>query len=612
MSLIIALPRESRTSERRVALDPSRVERLQQQGLQVRIEADCGHAASFHDEDYHGVSVMDSFADVVRGADIVVKVVCPTLEEIALLPKESVLICIMSAFQHLAEIAALRDRRITVLAMDHLPRTTRAQPMDALSSQATVAGYKAALLAAELSPRLFPMLTTAAGTIRPSRVLVIGAGVAGLQAIATSRRLGAQVEAYDIRRAAKEQIESLGARMVDTGVEVEGAGGVARALRKDEKQKQHDVLAEHLARAHVVICAASIPGRRAPRIITEDMVDGMLPESVIVDMAASTGGNCELTRIGEHYYYNDTLIVGPLNLPSHGAVHASEMYARNIYNMLQLIIVDNRLTLNRDDEIIAGCVLLHDGKVSHPATAAQLDAEQEPFSDTARRPAELPDQTAGWLDIDTEVPAGTDDSSETGSTPTSLRGAPSTGRVREQPDVGESREPEPADQQGSSSFGQSGQSGQATGSATFAVGSVGGDSPVSAATHADPENADPEKGASGAVPAPGRSESAAAMRDPESRGHGNVLDDTRQADSGPGGDDEPETELLPRDDLTLIAGVGPALQERLYSFGYRQFHQLAELDDDAIEKLSVQLELREEIREQDWPAQARRLMETVR
>lgn len=290
MSLIIAVPRESRPGERRVALDPSRVERLIKSGLHVRIEAECGHAASFHDEDYHGATVRSSFAAVVASADIIVKVVCPTLAEIACLPAGSLLICTMSAYQHLDEVRALRDRRVILLAMDHLPRTTRAQPMDALSSQATVAGYKAALLAAELSPRLFPMLTTAAGTIRPSRVLVIGAGVAGLQAIATSKRLGAQVEAYDIRRAAKEQIESVGARMVDTGVEVEGAGGFARALRKDEKQKQHDVLAEHMAKAHVVICAASIPGRRAPRIITEDMVDGMLPESVIVDMAASTGG----------------------------------------------------------------------------------------------------------------------------------------------------------------------------------------------------------------------------------------------------------------------------------------------------------------------------------
>jgi len=304
----------------------------------------------------------------------------------------------MSAFQHLEEVNALRERHVILLALDHLPRTTRAQPMDALSSQATVAGYKAALLAAELSPRLFPMLTTAAGTIRPSRVLVVGAGVAGLQAIATAKRLGAQVDAYDIRRAAKEQIESVGARMVDTGVEVEGAGGFARALRKDEKQKQHDVLAEHLAKAHVVICAASIPGRRAPQIITEDMVNGMLPESVIVDMAASSGGNCELTRIGEQYLHHETLIVGPLNLPSHGAVHASEMYARNVYNMLQLIIVDGKVVLSADDEIIAGCVLLHDGQIHDEGTAKLLNEECFPFGGVVHSANDLlPDPTSGWL-----------------------------------------------------------------------------------------------------------------------------------------------------------------------------------------------------------------------
>ena len=251
MSLTIALPRERRPGERRVALDPSRVERLIQAGLQIRLEVECGHTAGFHDDDYHDVTVCDSFADVVRGADILVKVVCPTLEEITKLRAGSVLVCIMSAFQHTLEVDALARAGVTVLAMDHMPRTTRAQPMDALSSQATVAGYKAALLAAELSPRLFPMLSTAAGTIRPSRVLVIGAGVAGLQAIATAKRLGAQVEGYDIRKAAKEQIQSLGARTIDTGIEVEGIGGFARALRQDERQKQHDKLAEHLAKGDI-------------------------------------------------------------------------------------------------------------------------------------------------------------------------------------------------------------------------------------------------------------------------------------------------------------------------------------------------------------------------
>ncbi|MGQ7847816.1 hypothetical protein ACUNV4_25200 [Granulosicoccus sp. 3-233] len=579
MSLIIALPRERRSGERRVALDPSRVERLLQDGMQVRIEAECGHAASFYDEAYQGVTVVEDFAELVQDVDIVVKVVCPTLEEIALLPERSVLVCIMSAFQHVDELRALQERQITVLGMDHLPRTTRAQPMDALSSQATVAGYKAALLAAELSPRLFPMLTTAAGTIRPSRVLVIGAGVAGLQAIATARRLGAQVEAYDIRKAAKEQIESLGARMIDTGVEVEGAGGIARALRKDEKQIQHDVLAEHLARAHVVICSAAIPGRRAPRIITEDMVDGMLPESVIVDMAASTGGNCELTRIGEHYYHNDTLIVGPLNLPSHGAVHASEMYARNIYNMLQLVISDCKVVLNPDDEIIARCVLMHDGEVNHPDIAALLEMPEAPFGAPPASAEEMADETSGWLKEEEEAKPEKQEAD---------------GAVKE------------------------------TSAAAADAGTTDRSSPASEA--ARNTAASPGRDGDQGSPADAHS-SSEAMAHPEQQ-DGGVADeqDLRDLAALEGADaDEmislaagvddslPEHERaeepLPRDELTVIDGVGPALQERLYSFGYRQLRQLAELDDDAIEKLSVQLELAEEIREQDWRGQARRLME---
>jgi len=531
LSLIIAVPHESRPSERRVALDPSRAERLIQSGLQVHIQAECGHAASFHDEDYHGAVVKESFADVVASADIVLKVVCPTVEEIELMPRGCLLICIMSAFQHTDEVIALRDRQITLLAMDHLPRTTRAQPMDALSSQATVAGYKAALLAAELSPRLFPMLTTAAGTIRPSRVLVIGAGVAGLQAIATSKRLGAQVDAYDIRRAAKEQIESVGARMIDTGVEVEGAGGFARALRKDEKQKQHDALAEHLAKAHVVICAAAIPGRRAPQIITEDMVDGMLPESVIVDMAASSGGNCELTRIGEHYYHHETLIVGPLNLPSHGAVHASEMYSRNVYNMLELIIHDGEVNLNADDEIISGCVLLHDGQIHHEGTAKLLEVECFPFGGVIHRAHEMPDQTAGWL---------SDESAD---------------------DV--SQEKRSGDDNAAASLNDK---------SAVAVQQIN----------------------------PG--ETAASHQDT----HSSVDAKNAVASS----EVDLLVEELPTDDLTLIEGVGPAMQIRLYEFGYTSWQQIAELDDQSTEKLSVQLELDNQITEQDWSGQAKKLMES--
>ena len=590
MSLIIAVPHERRPGERRVALDPSRVERLIKSGVHVRIEAECGHAASFHDEDYHGASVMRNFADVVAGADIVVKVVCPTLDEIALLPPGSLLICMISAYQHLEEVKALQDRRVILLAMDHLPRTTRAQPMDALSSQATVAGYKAALLAAELSPRLFPMLTTAAGTIRPSRVLVIGAGVAGLQAIATSKRLGAQVEAYDIRRAAKEQIESVGARMVDTGVEVEGAGGFARALRKDEKQKQHDVLAENLAKAHVVICAASIPGRRAPRIITEDMIDGMLPESVVVDMAASTGGNCELTRIGEHYYHNETLIVGPLNLPSHGAVHASEMYSRNVYNMLELIIDGGEVALNPDDEIISGCVLLHDGQIHHEGTAKLLDVECFPLGGVIHRSQEMPDQTSGWLNDESSDDEENADSSISSDDEGGGVSELTANLVAEQPVSNQASTleapPQPA----------------------AAVDSSGKSSPVQ--SNAQP-SADQTVANNTEFPAIDSEDGQTALeflQDQQNVQDLEALDGVVSGFNAESPDDSDEA--IEADDLTLIDGVGPALQERLIAFGYTRWHHLAELNDETTERLSIQLELDDQIKEQNWSGQAHLLMES--
>lgn len=589
MSLIIAVPHERRPGERRVALDPSRVERLIKSGVHVRIEAECGHAASFHDEDYHGASVMRNFADVVAGADIVVKVVCPTLDEIALLPPGSLLICMISAYQHLEEVKALQDRRVILLAMDHLPRTTRAQPMDALSSQATVAGYKAALLAAELSPRLFPMLTTAAGTIRPSRVLVIGAGVAGLQAIATAKRLGAQVEAYDIRRAAKEQIESVGARMVDTGVEVEGAGGFARALRKDEKQKQHDVLAENLAKAHVVICAASIPGRRAPRIITEDMIDGMLPESVVVDMAASTGGNCELTRIGEHYYHNETLIVGPLNLPSHGAVHASEMYSRNVYNMLELIIDGGEVALNPDDEIISGCVLLHNGQIHHEGTAKLLDVECFPLGGVIHRSQEMPDQTSGWL---SDESSDDDDEANSGSSSNADVG------------VSDAAENMPVEQRDSNQESTLGTRAQPP----VAMNSSSGSAPIQNNSQASVDQTVTNDAETSASVSEVDQMALETLQDQQNVQDLEALDGVDSGFKSESPDDL--NEGIESDDLTLIDGVGPALQERLIAFGYTHWHHLAELNDETSEILSIQLELDDQIKEQNWSGQAQLLMES--
>jgi len=253
-----------------------------------------------------------------------------------------------------------------------VPRITRAQSMDVLSSQATVAGYRAVLRAATVAPRLFPMLTTAAGTLRPATVVVIGAGVAGLQAIATARRLGARVEAYDIRSAAREQVESLGAKMIDTGVNAEGEGGYARELTADEKAQQAAKLAEHIAKCDVVISTAAIPGRPAPKIITRAMVEAMQPGSVIVDLAAESGGNCELTQPGQTVRIGAVTVDGPLNLASGAAIHASEMYARNLVNLLELMSGEDGLKVDMDDEVVAGTALTHAGKLVHAGTAKLL------------------------------------------------------------------------------------------------------------------------------------------------------------------------------------------------------------------------------------------------
>ncbi len=589
MPITVAVPLERTPSERRVALDPSRVERLLlNPAIDVRIEAECGHAAGFHDEDYEGVIVCESFADTVANADIITKVKPPTLEEVEALPEGSILIAIMSAFQHLDVVAALKARRITVIAMDQLPRITRAQPMDALSSQATVAGYKAALLAAELSPRMFPMLTTAAGTIRPSRVLVIGAGVAGLQAIATARRLGARVDAYDIRAAAKEQIESLGARMIDTGVEVEGAAGFARALRSDEKQKQHDVLAEHLAQAHAVICAASIPGKKAPLIITEDMVDGMLPDTVIIDMTAETGGNCELTRAGEHVQHNDTLIVGPLNLPSHGAVHASEMYARNVHSMMQLFVKDDTIVLDPDDEIVAHAILTHGGEINHVPTAKLLDVEPVAFG--AEPALGASNEADGWLPESPEPDAGaesdelTEDS--THSPDNTVHTTVVSSNMAAEVDTAETAD---KDQNVASSGSSS-----VSGAASLASASMG--AARKTALENDTYISDSALGESLADPDP----------DPQDIHDLQRLDGASESDVEGVTEDEP----VVFDDLTLIEGIGPAMQERLYSFGFSRWQQLAELNAQTANTLSAHLEIEETVIEnQAWAEQARALLE---
>jgi NAD(P) transhydrogenase subunit alpha len=373
MSITIVAVRENAPNERRAALSPDVVKKLKGIGAEILIESGIGARAHLPDAAFAGVEVAADASSAISRADVLLKVQPPTLDEIAALREGSVLIGYLAPHADDDRTRALRDRRISAFAMELLPRTTRAQAMDVLSSQAGMAGYKAVLIAAEVSGKFFPMLTTAAGTIRPSKVLIVGAGVAGLQAIATARRLGAQVEGFDVRPETREQIESLGAKFLDLGVSAAGSGGYARELTAEERAEQQRRLAEHLKGIDVVITTAAVPGRPAPKIISAAMVAGMKDGSVLVDLAAETGGNCESTRPGETVAVGGVTIVGPLNLPSMGAIHASEMYARNLFNFLALMVKDGALNLDFSDDLIAGTCLTHGGEIKHPATKQRID-----------------------------------------------------------------------------------------------------------------------------------------------------------------------------------------------------------------------------------------------
>ncbi|WP_456476560.1 Re/Si-specific NAD(P)(+) transhydrogenase subunit alpha [Oceanithermus sp.] len=371
MAINIAVPKEEAPGERRVALVPEVAGRLIRQGHAVTVERGAGEGAHYLDEAYEkvGAKLEDSRSDLLSGANVILKVQPPTEEEIAAMPEGSVVIGFMYPHRYPERVAAMRDKKLTVFAMELVPRITRAQAMDALSSQATVAGYKAALIAADTIDRFLPMLTTAAGTIRPAQVLVLGAGVAGLQAIATAKRLGAVVSAYDVRRAAGEQVRSLGAKFLELEIDAEAEGGYARELTEEEKAKEREMVEQAIVAADIVITTANIPGRRAPILVTKDMVERMKPGSVIVDLAAESGGNCEVTQPGETVEVGDVRVVGPLNLPSALAVHASEMYAKNLQNFLELILTEEgKVELDWDDEILAGSVLVHDGEIKHAPT----------------------------------------------------------------------------------------------------------------------------------------------------------------------------------------------------------------------------------------------------
>ena len=358
MAVTIGIGREDAPGERRVAATPETCKKLAAAGVQVLIERDAGVAAGFPDQAYTdaGAQLVADAHAALSGADLVLCVQPPSTERIAMMKPGAALVGSLQPQADEARAEALRSRQIVAFPLERLPRTTRAQAMDILSSQAGMAGYKAVLIAAQLTPRFFPMLTTAAGTIRPSKVLIVGAGVAGLQAIATARRLGAQVEGFDVRPETREQIESLGGKFLDLGVSASGEGGYARPLTDEERAEQQRRLAEHLKNVDVIVCTAAVPGRPAPKIISAAMVAGMKPGSVIVDLAAETGGNCELTQPGQTIEHEGVTIAGPLNLASQGALHASEMYARNLYNFTSLLLKDGAIAYDWDDELLARTV----------------------------------------------------------------------------------------------------------------------------------------------------------------------------------------------------------------------------------------------------------------
>jgi NAD(P) transhydrogenase subunit alpha len=364
----VGVPSESREGERRVALIPDVVRSLTGDEIEVAVESGAGEAAGHPDAEYSEAGASVGSREDAWGTDVVVKVSLPTIEEIGRLRSGQVLIGHLAPLTSRETTKALADTGVTSLAMESIPRITRAQAMDALSSQANVAGYAATLLAATTVGRFFPMMTTAAGTVAPARVMVLGAGVAGLQAIATAKRLGAVVTGFDIRRAAWEQIASLGGRPLELDFipDAEAEGGYARPLTDEENAKVRDALGDAAAKQDVIITTALIPGRPAPLLITADAVRSMQPGSVIVDLAGESGGNCELSQAGETVVENGVKVIAPLNLPSEMATHASQLYAKNVENLLRLIVSDEgALAVDFDDEVVAGACLTHEGQIKN-------------------------------------------------------------------------------------------------------------------------------------------------------------------------------------------------------------------------------------------------------
>ncbi|MBI5860594.1 MAG: NAD(P) transhydrogenase subunit alpha [Rhodocyclales bacterium] len=371
MVLTIGVIRETLAGETRVAVVPEVVKKFKALGVRLCIETGAG-AGSFICDDDFAADIVGSAAEVLAQAQVVLAMQPPGIAEINAMTPGTVLLGALAPYASRERLDALNARRITAFATELIPRISRAQSMDTLSSQAAVAGYLTVLIAANHCPKFFPMLTYAAGTIRPARVLVIGAGVAGLQAIATAKRLGAIVEGYDVRPETREQVESLGARFVDTGVAAAGSGGYARELTAEEKAQQAEKLGRAVANADVLITTAAIPGKRSPLIVSEAMIAAMKNGAVVVDMAAEGGGNCAGTVAGETVKVGGVTLIGPLNLPAQMPVHASEMFARNLYNFIAPFIKDGALNLDWNDEVLAGACLTRDGELVHPGVKKVL------------------------------------------------------------------------------------------------------------------------------------------------------------------------------------------------------------------------------------------------
>ena len=375
----ISIPKETIHDETRVAATPQSVKELIKAGYEVNIETGAGTSSFISDDNFKkaGANIVYSTKELFKDSDIIIKVAAPTSDEIELMPKDSILVSFFQPTIELEKVQSISNKKITGLSMHLVPRTTLAQKMDALSSQANIAGYKAVLMGSSHMNVYMPLLMTAAGTIRPAKVLILGAGVAGLQAIATAKRLGAQVEAFDVRPEVKEQVESLGAKFVEVSSESDegiGEGGYAKETSDEYKQKQQELIKEHISKADMVVTTALIPGRKAPILIGKDVVELMKPGSVIMDLAAENGGNCEVTEKEKVVTHNEVIIDGTSNIPATMPVHASELYAKNISALVIYMTKENNLNLDMDDEIISGSTFTHKGTITHEPTRNLLEA----------------------------------------------------------------------------------------------------------------------------------------------------------------------------------------------------------------------------------------------